>query len=238
MGFLSLDMAGNLRGTDSFLRGLRELGYVEGRNIVIEYRDAERILERLPALAAELVAREVDVIVAPSVVASQAAKRVTKTIPIVFAGVADPVTDGLVINLARPGGNVTGLSNLAPELVGKRLELLKEAVPGATWVAILWQPGSGMESTDRQTLKEAGIAAKALGVRVQVVEARGPADLQRAYADTANERANGLVVLGTPMFFTERKRIADLAVRNRLPAIYPTRHYVDMGGAHGLWGEP
>ncbi len=230
IGFLSLNMAGNPRGTDSFRQGLRELGYVEGRNVVIEYRDAERKFERLPALAAELVALNVDVIVAPSVVASQAAKQATKTIPIVFAGVADPVADGLVASLARPGGNVTGLSNLAPELVAKRLELLKEAVPGASRIAMLWQPGSGMEGTDKDTLKDAGVAARALGVRLQVVGARGPADLQRAYADMTRERANALVLLGTPMFFTERERIAGLAIGNRLPAMFPTRQYVEVGG--------
>jgi putative ABC transport system substrate-binding protein len=230
IGFLSLNMAGNPRGTDSFRQGLREHGYVEGRNVVIEYRDAERKFERFPALAAELVALKVDVIVAPSVVASQAAKQATKTIPIVFAGVADPVADGLVASLARPGGNVTGLSNLAPELVAKRLELLQEAVPGVSRVAILWQPGSGMEGTDKKTLKDAEVAARALGVRLQVVEARGPAELQRAYADMTRERANALVVLGTPMFFTERERIAGLAIGNRLPAMFSTRQFVEVGG--------
>ena len=230
IGFLSLNMAGNPRGTDSFRQGLREHGYVEGRNVVIEYRDAERKFERFPALVAELVALKVDVIVAPSVVASQAAKQATKTIPIVFAGVADPVADGLVASLARPGGNVTGLSNLAPELVAKRLELLKEAVPGVSQVAILWQPGSAMEGTDKKMLKDAEVAARALGVRLQVVEARGPAELQRAYADMIRERANALVVLGTPMFFTERERIAGLAIGNRLPAMFSTRQFVEVGG--------
>jgi putative ABC transport system substrate-binding protein len=230
IGFLSLNMAGNPRGTDSFRQGLREHGYVEGRNVVIEYRDAERKFERFPALVAELVALKVDVIVAPSVVASQAAKQATKTIPIVFAGVADPVADGLVASLARPGGNVTGLSNLAPELVAKRLELLMEAVPGVSRVAVLWQPGSGMEGTDKKTLKDAEVAARALGLRLQVVEARGPAELQRAYADMTRERANALVVLGTPMFFTERERIAGLAIGNRLPAMFTTRQFVEVGG--------
>jgi len=230
VGFLALDMAGNPRGTDSFRQGLRELGYVEGRNVVIEYRDAERKLERFPVLAAELVALKVDVIVAPSVVASQAAKQATKTIPIVFAGVADPVTDGLVTSIARPGGNVTGLSNLAPELVGKRLELLKEAVPGVSRVAILWQPGSGMERTDKDTLRAAEVAAQALSVRLQVIEVRSPADLHRAFSDIARERANAIIVQGTPMFFTERRRIVDLAAKHRLPAMYTTRQYVESGG--------
>ncbi len=230
IGFLSLDLAGNPRGTDSFVLGLRELGYVVGRNVVVEYRDAERRFERFPALAAELVALKVDVIVAPNVVACQAAKRVTRTIPIVFAGVADPVSDGLVVSLGRPGGNVTGLSNLSPELVGKRLELLKEAVPGTNRVAILWQPGSGMESTDKATLKDAEVAARALSLDLRVIDVRVPAELDHAFARIASERANALLVLGTPMFFTERQRLVGLAATNKLPAIYSTRQFVDAGG--------
>ena len=148
IGFLALDLVGNPRGMESFRQGLRDLGYLEGRNVVIEVRDAERRLERIPSLAAELVALKVNVIVAPAVLAAQAAKQATSVPPMIFAGVADPVTDGLVASLARPGGNVTGLSNLTPELIGKRLELLKQAIPGVRRAAVLWQPGSGMEGTD------------------------------------------------------------------------------------------
>src|SRR5712692_5133480 len=141
IGFLALNRAANPHLPEAFRQGLRDLGYVEGRNVVIEYRDAEGNLERLPALAAELVALKVDVIVVGGRLHALAAKQATRTLPIVFAAVADPVGSGLVTSLARPGGNVTGLSNLAPDLVGKCLELLKEAVPGVSRVAVLWQPG-------------------------------------------------------------------------------------------------
>jgi putative ABC transport system substrate-binding protein len=213
----------------AFRQGLRDLGYVEGRNVVIEYRDAEG-KQRLPALAAELVALKVDVIVAPGTPAALAAKQATKTLPIVFAGVTDPVTDGLVTSLARPGGNVTGLSNLGPELIGKRLELLTQAVPGVSPVAVLWQPGAASERTDKDMLKEADVAARALGMRLQFVEARGPADIDRAFSDMTRARAGALTVLATTMFLIERRRLVDLAVKNRLPTVYSFREYVDSGG--------
>jgi ABC-type uncharacterized transport system substrate-binding protein len=174
IGYLATNLAGNPQGRDAFRQGLRDLGYVEGRNVVIEYRDAEGKIERLPALAVELVALKVDVIVTASTVAALAAKQATRTLPVVFAVAADPVTEGLVTSLARPGGNVTGLSNLAPELVGKRLELLKQIVPGVTRVAVLWHPGALGKRTEKDSLKEAEVAARALGVQLQVVEARGP----------------------------------------------------------------
>jgi putative ABC transport system substrate-binding protein len=159
---------------EAFRQGLRDLGYVDGRNLVIDYRDAEGKFERLPALAAELVALKVDVILAPATPHALAAKQATRTLPIVFATSADPVGSGLVTSLARPGGNVTGLSFLAPELVGKGLELLKQAVPGVSRVAVLCQPGGQGERTEKDLLKEADVAARALGVRLQFVEARGP----------------------------------------------------------------
>src|SRR5262249_11650234 len=205
-------------------------GYVEGRNVVIEHRSAEGKLERLPALAAELVALKVDVIVAAAALPALAAKLATRTIPIVFAGVADPVTSGLVSGLARPGGNVTGLSSLAPELVGKRLELLTHAVPGVSLVTVLWQPGGQVERTDKDMLKEAEVAALALGVRLQFVEARGSDDFDRAFSDMTRARAGALSVLPSSMFNSERKRLAELAAKNRLPAVYPQRAYVDAGG--------
>ena len=149
---------------EAFLQGLRDLGYVEGRNLVIEYRDTEGKLERLPALAAELVALKVDVIVAPNTVAALATTQATRTLPIVFASAGDPVTSGFVTSLARPGGNVTGLAFLAPELVGKCLELLKQVVPGVSRVAALWPPGGQGERTEKDMLKEAEVAARALGV--------------------------------------------------------------------------
>ena len=200
IGYLSPNLAASPHLREAFRQGLRDLGYVEGRNVVIEYRDAEGKLERLPALAAELVALKVDVIVAAGTPAALAAKQATRTLPIVFAAAADPVASGLVTSLARPGGNVTGLSSLAPELVGKRLELLKQAVPGVSRVAVLWQPGALGERTEKDMLKEAEVAARALGVRLQFVEARGPADFDRAFSDMTRARAGALTVLPSTMF--------------------------------------
>jgi putative ABC transport system substrate-binding protein len=180
--------AANPQLREAFLQGLRDLGYVEGRNLVIDYRYAEGKFERLPVLAAELVALKVDVIVAGPTPAALAAKHATRTIPIVFASGGDPVTDGLVTSLARPGGNVTGLSGLSPDLVGKWQEQLKRAVPGASRVAALWQPGAVGELTEKSMLKGAERAARALRMRLQVVEARGPEDFDRAFSDMARAR--------------------------------------------------
>jgi putative tryptophan/tyrosine transport system substrate-binding protein len=187
-------------------------------------------LERLPALAAELVALKVDVIVAPGAVHALAAKQATGTIPIVFAGVADPVADGLVTSLARPDRNVTGLSGIAPELVGKRLELLTEAVPGISRVAILWQPGAFGDTTEKDLLKKTEVVARALGVRLQFVEARGPADLDRAFSEMVSARVDALTGMWGAMFFSERRRLVELVAKNRLPAVYPLREHVEAGG--------
>ncbi len=230
IGYLAASLAGSPHLHEAFLQGLRDLGYVEGRNVVIEYRDAEGKFERLPALAAELVALKVDVIVALSTLAAQAAKQATRTLPIVFIAVGDPVTSGLVTSLARPGGNVTGLSVLAPELVGKCLEQLKQAVPGVSRVAALRQPGAVPERTEKGILKGAEVAARALGVRLQFVEARGPEDFDRAFSEMTRARAGALTVLPSSMFFNERRRLVDLAAKNRLPAVYPWREFVDAGG--------
>ena len=230
LGFLSPNLGTNPHLNEAFRQGLRDLGYVEGRNVVIEYRSADGKPERFPALAAELVALKVDVIVAPSTIAALAAKQATRTLPIVFAAAGDPVRSGLVASLARPGGNVTGLSLLAPELVGKRLELLQQAIEGVGLVAALWQPGAYGERADKDTLKGAEVAARALGMRLQFVEARGPADLDRAFADMTKARAGALTVLPSGMFIGERRRLVDLAAKNRLPAMYQTRESVDAGG--------
>ncbi len=230
IGYLATNLAPSPY-REAFRQGLRDLGYVEGRNVVIEYRDAEGKDDRLPALAAELVALKVDVIVAAAgTVAALAAKQATRTLPIVFIAVADPVTSGLVTSLARPGGNFTGLSALSPELVGKWLELLKQAVPGVSRVAFLWQPGVLGERTEKDILKAAEVAGRALGVRVQFVEARGPADIDRAFSDMTRARAGALTVLSTPMFGSERRRLLDLAAKSRLPTVYSFREYVDAGG--------
>ena len=231
IGYLASNLAAGPHLHEAFRQGLRDLGYVGGRNLVIEYRDAGGKLDRLPALAAELVALKIDVIVAAGgTPAALAAKQATRTLPIVFTAAADPVTDGLVPNLARPGGNVTGLSLLFPELVGKCLELLKQAVPGVSRVAVLWQPGGLGERTEKDMLKEAGVAARALGVRLQFVEARGLADFEGALLDMTRARAGALTVLPSPTFLYERRRLVDLAAKNRLPTVFPLRDYVDAGG--------
>ena len=230
IGYLAGNLAAGPHLQEAFRRGLRDLGYVEGRNVVIEYRDAEGKFERLPALAAELVALKVDVIMASAAPQALAAKQATTTLPIVFGAAPDPVETGLVTSLARPGGNVTGLSMLTPELVGKRLELLTQAVSGVSRVAVLWQPGVPGERTDEDMVKEAEAAARALGVQPQFVEARGPADFDRAFSDMTTARAGALIVVGSSMFFIERRRLVDLAAKNRLPAVYPLREYVDAGG--------
>src|SRR5215831_14595478 len=204
IGFLSLNVSASPQVLEPFLQGLRDFGYFEGRNLVIEYRDAEGKPERLSALAAELLALKVDVIFASGTPHALAAKQATTTVPIVFTGVTDPVTDGLVTSLARPGGNVTGLSFLGLELVGKRVELLKQAVPGVTRDAILRQPGGQGERTETDILKAAEVAARALGVRLQFVEARGPTDLDRAFSDMTRARADALTVLTSSVLFDKR----------------------------------
>jgi putative ABC transport system substrate-binding protein len=230
IGYLAGSLAAFPQLREAFIQGLRDLGYVEGRNLVIEYRSPEGKPERLPALAAELVALKIDVIVAAGTPQPLAAKQATRTIPIVFAGASDPVASGLVTSLARPGGNVTGLSLLAPELVGKCLEQIKQAIPGVNRVAVLWQPGGLGERTERDLLKGAEAAGRALGVRLQFVEARGPADFDRAFSDMTKARSDALTVLGSNMFLIERRRLVALAAKNRLPAVYPVREFVDVGG--------
>ena len=230
IGYLGTNRAANPHLHEALRQGLRDLGYVEGRNLVIEYRDAEGKVERLPALAPELVALNVDVIVAPGTPQALAAKQATRTLPIVFPVAVDPVQSGLVTSLARPGGNVTGLATLSPELVGKNLEQLKQAVPGVSRVAILWQPGGMGERTEKDMLKGVEVTARALGVRPQLVEARGPADFDRAFSEMTRARAGTLTVVGSSMFVSERRRLVDLAAKHRLPAMYAQRAYVDAGG--------
>ena len=179
---------------EAFLKGLRDLGYVEGRNLVIEYRSAEGKVERLPALAAELVALKVDVILAPASVHVLAAKQATRIIPIVFVNSGDPVASGLVNSLARPGGNVTGLSTLIADLIGKCLEQLPQAVPGVSRVAVLWNPGDGPGRTEKDMLKRAEVAGRALRMRLQFVEVQGPADFDRPFSEMIRARAGALAV--------------------------------------------
>jgi putative ABC transport system substrate-binding protein len=231
IGYLAPGLSANPSMHEAFRRGLRDLGYVEGRDVAIEYRDAEGKDDRLPALAAELVALKVDVIVTNGgTLAALAAQQATKTLPIVFVSAGDPVSSGLVTSLARPGGNVTGLSLLFPELVGKCLENLMQAVPGVSRIAVLEQPGAVPERTRNDIVKNADVAARALGARLQIVGARGPAAIDKAFSEMIRARANGLAVLSTPMFSIERRRLVDLAAKHRLPTVYSFRRYVEAGG--------
>jgi putative tryptophan/tyrosine transport system substrate-binding protein len=212
---------------DVFRNALTDLGYVEGRDVTIEFRWAEGHLERLSPLAAELVALKVDVIVVGTTPAIKAVSEKTKTIPIVMTVVADPVADGLVQSLGRPGGNVTGLTIISPELSGKRIELLKEAVPRLSRLAVLWNPANPTHTT---ALRESQVTAKALGLQNVPVPVQNAADVDGAFATIARERATALFVLDDAILFLERQRIADLALKNRLPLVSGISGYADAGG--------
>ena len=210
-----------------FRQGLRGLGYVEGQNIALEERWAEGKYDRLPSLAAELVRLNVDIIVTASTPAAQAGQQATKSIPIVMTLVSDPVESGLVGSLARPGGNVTGLSLMHPELTWKRLELLKEVIPKLSRVAVLSNPAN---SIIPPLVRETEAAARSLRVQLQVVEVRSPTEFESAFAAMTKNRAGALVVLPDGIFQNERKRIAALAAKGRMPAMYPWKEAVDDGG--------
>jgi putative ABC transport system substrate-binding protein len=212
---------------EAFRTGLTKLGYVEGQNIAIESRWAGGKYERLPGLAAELVRLRVDVIVTAVVPAIRAAKEATRTIPVVMAAVVDPVATGLVASLARPGGNITGLSVMSPELVGKQLEMLRELAPKASRVAVLWNPAN---PGNPPQLRAAELAARGLGMRLQLLEARSPREIEDAFAAMARERAAALVVLVDILLGDQRARIANLAVSHRLPAVYGLTEHVEAGG--------
>jgi putative ABC transport system substrate-binding protein len=211
---------------EAFGHGLRDLGYVEGRNITIEYRYAEGKVERFPDLAAELVRLKVDVIVAAGP-AIRAARQATTTIPIVMAVSGNPVGDGLVASLARPGGNITGLSVMIPEGSGKRLELLQEVVPTLSHVAVLWNPAV-LGST--VAFKETQTAAQALGLQLQSIEVRSPDEFDQAFAAMTREHADALVVISNELFFGHHRQLAELSVRHRLPAMFHSREYAEAGG--------
>ena len=211
---------------DAFLQGLRELGYLEGKNIVVERRYAAGRYEELPALAAELIRLKVDIILAASTPVAQSVKKTTSSIPIVMV-VADPVGTGLVDSLARPGGNITGLSDFHADLVTKRLELLKEVVTSLSRVAVLSNPASLTCSTQ---FKELNSAAPALGLTLVAVEASNPEHLPKSFSRIGQERVGAVFVCGDRMFNTHRKQIFDLVNKNRLPAIYSTKEYADTGG--------
>ena len=210
----------------AFQQGLRELGYNEGKNIVVEYRYTEAKLDRLPELVAELVRLKVDVIVTDTSRAIDAAKNATKTIPVVFIGLTDPVGEGQVSSLAQPGGNLTGLSILAPELNGKRLELLKETLPKVMRVAVLTREGD----RERQRFKESEVVAKGLGLRLQFFGANVAGDLDSAFDAVKRAGAQALILPPTTFLLTNRVQFINAAAKNRLPAIYPDSEYVEVGG--------
>ena len=215
---------------DAFRLGLTELGYIEGRNIVIEYRAADGKIERLPGLATELVGLKVDLIVALATPAGRAAQQATTTIPIVVTAMGDPVRDGLVASLARPGGNITGTTFLGPELVPKRLSFLRELLPTISRVAVLWHPGAFSEPTIREMLNEVAQAAGTLGVQLQLVEVRSAEEFDHAFTTMVGARAEALFQFPSTLFFNERRRIVDLAARHRLPAMFNAREFVQLGG--------
>jgi putative tryptophan/tyrosine transport system substrate-binding protein len=213
--------------TDAFWQGLRGLGYAEGKNIVTEFRYAEGKLDRLPALAAELVRLKVDVIVTGGTGSTRSANEATNTIPIVMTQDPDPVGNGFVVSLARPGGNITGLSTLSPELSGKRLELLKEIIPKLLRVAVL---GTSTNPSNAQSLRETELAAGALAVKVQYLDVRAPKDIETAFRAASKERADAVLLLGGPVLASQRAQFADLAVKSRLPATYWRSDIVEAGG--------
>lgn len=212
---------------EAFQQGLRALGYEEGKNIAIERRHADRKLDRLPELAAELVRIKVDVIVTSGPPATRAAKAATSTIPIVMTFDDDPVGSGLVASLARPGGNVTGLSTRAPEISGKLLELLKETVPRLSRVAVI---GTLTREGTAQALKEIELAAAAFAVKLQYLDIQSPNDIESAFQAARKARADALLVVSSPVFTPQRAQIAQLAVKNRLPAASSSRAFVRDGG--------
>lgn len=212
---------------EGFRQGLRELGYVDGRNVTIEWRWSEGKPDRFPDLATEVVALKPDVIVASGTQAIRAAKRATSAIPIVMTTSSYPDKIGLVASLSRPGGNVTGLSNVGPELSGKKLELLKEVAPKASRVAVLFNPASEVEPL---AVRELSAAAPAVGVEIQPVEVRSPDDFSAAFAALSRSRVDALLALGNPINFRGRQLLADFALKNRLPSIYDERLFVEAGG--------
>jgi putative ABC transport system substrate-binding protein len=212
---------------EGFRQGLRDLGYVEGRNVTMEWRWSEGKPDRFPGLATEVVALKPDVIVASGTQATRAAKRATSAIPIVMTTSSYPDKIGLVDSLSRPGGNVTGLSNIGPELSGKKLELLKEIAPKVSRVAVLFNPASEVEPL---TVRELAAAAPAVGIEIQSAEVRSPDDFSAAFAALSPSRVHALLALGNPINFRGRQLIADFALKNRLPSIYDERLFVEAGG--------
>jgi len=228
IGFLGgVSPSANSARIAAFRQGLAELGYVEGKNILIEWRHTEAAkLDRLPVLAAELVRLKIEIIVTGGPPATRSAKEATATIPIVMGFDDDPVGNGFVKSLARPGGNITGLSALAPEISGKQLELLREIVPRLSRVVVL---GTSIRPGNRQALEEIEIAAQAFGMKLQYLDVLGPKDIETAFRAASTGRADAVLVLSSPVFTSERTQIVDLAAKSRLPAMYPQQEFVQEG---------
>lgn len=229
IGFLSVNPAFSLEPrVKAFREALRELGYMEGKNIAIEYRHAEGRRDRLAAVAAELASLKVDVIVvAGGTAPALAAKEATSTIPIVMTYVGDPVARGLIVSLARPGGNITGLTSVSPDLAGKRLELLKETVPRLSRVGVLWNPASQGSTAN---FKETETAARSFGLQVQSLEARSPAELESAFKTATMGRAHALIVVESPLIGAHTSRIVELATNSRLPTMFGQGIRAEAGG--------
>jgi putative ABC transport system substrate-binding protein len=215
---------------DAFRQGMRELGYIEGQTFVMEPRYADGKSERMPEQAAELERAGVDVIIAGPFEALQAAKQSTSRVPIIMTPSADPVATGIVTNLAHPGGTITGITEMMPELTPHRLQLLKQIVPTLSRVAILWRPGTLSEDAFKHMLQETQATARSLGVHIQVVEAAKVEDFDTAFSAMATERAEGLIVLVNPMFGVQRQHIIERAAKQKLPAIYEWKPFVRSGG--------
>jgi putative ABC transport system substrate-binding protein len=226
VAFLSLPSSGPDLRSEAFRQGLRDFGYTEGQNIVVEYRWADGRTERLAGLAAELVGMKPDVIVTASTFAAQAVKKATTTVPVVVSGVADAVGTGLVASLARPGGNLTGTTLITPDLMGKQFELLKEIVPRITRVAVLGTTPNPTSGSDLRATRE---AARILGLQLQVVEVGGPEEFGSAFSEFAKGGCGGLLGLGSPVMVNNRQHIADLTIRHRLPSVFWQKEHAEAG---------
>jgi putative tryptophan/tyrosine transport system substrate-binding protein len=227
IGFLYAGFPGLSPGMRLLQRELRALGYIEGKNIAFEYRFAENKIERLPALADELVRLKVDVLTTTQMSAALAAKNATKIVPIVFQTTGDPVAAGLVDSLARPGGNITGYSDIGTELAGKRLELLKETIPTLSRVAVLWNPENPTTAQSRETSQ---LVARELGLELHSMEIRTAEDIEGAFKEAIKARSTALMVTQLPITIYNQKQIVDLAAKKRLPGIYPREDFVENGG--------
>src|SRR5206468_2014415 len=217
----------NASREDSLWQGLRQLGYVDGKNIIMEYRYADGQLDRLPQLAAELIELKVDLIIVSGTRAAVAAKQATSTIPIVLAGVGDPVQAGLISSLSHPGSNITGVSRLSPDFIGRRVELIKEVVPKTSHMAALSNPDNPAHAAN---LRQIDIVARALAIELEPVTARNPNEFESAFAAATKERADALLLMPDALFHTYPSKIVELAAKNRLPATYDRSDFVEAGG--------